>query len=435
MTSPSLVTPNNTKDSIFRYQKELKGMDYCKIFDSRSKDAQIVNLVSWEEPRPLSWLSDDFLDFCHEQELTTPETFTLNQLTRTLPSVLGKRFVPNGERIIKQKGTRDKYLNTYKTFKYEHEALPLDDTFHAFFKVFIKNEAERHILFQYIAHMVQKPEERPSWHIMMPSDAGTGKGFLNNDILTPLILNAYLVRKFADLMGKFAPMLETGVLVWLDDCKVKSYDTQTELKSILSEERQLTEAKFGASKMINCYSRMILASNEAIPLFLDEQERRWAVFERLTYCDGMSPIEGKQHRIENYIRPLSNWLKRAGAMEAVHKFFSGYSLEGFDCKSVPYTESFLSLVENSKRIEQIMIEDWLDTFSGVCEWFTFAEAQKVFENSSTPCPSPQLLRNILDDCGYRQKRFQNSNKHMGTLWFSKTQSEENIISLYKTASF
>lgn len=421
--------------SIKHYQQTLKGMDYYKVFDSRSKDAQLVQIKSWDEPRPMSWAMDDYFDHCHENSLEVAEEISPTVLCRTLPSVLGKRFVPNGGKIIAEKGTRDKYLNVYKQFTPEHEPLPLDDTFHAFFKVFIKNDAERHILFQYIAHMIQRPEERPSWHIMLPSDTGTGKGFLNNDILHPIVLNTFLVRKFSDVMGKFAPMLETGVLVWLDDCKVRSYDTSVELKSILTEERQLTEAKFGAAKMVNCYSRMILASNEAIPLFIDDQERRWCVFERLTYCDGLNPLEGKEHRIKNYIRPLSDWLKKAGAIEAVYNFFATYSLEGFDCKSVPYTDAFKALVENSKRQEQIMVEDWISNFPDTCKWFTFAEAQNVFNNTSTNCPAPQLLRQILGDCGYRSERFQGAHKHMGTLWFPKTMSKAELIEIYKPQSF
>lgn len=424
-----------TPTSIIKYQQDLKSKNYFKLYDARSPNVQIVNLATWEEPRPASWISDDFISYCHDIKEDVPENFTLPQLAAYLPIILGKRFVPNGGQIIRQEGTRDNYLNTFQTFKKRHPPLPLDNSFHAFFKVFIKNDDERQILFQYIAHMIQKPEERPSWHIMMPSDAGTGKGFLNNNILTPLILNTFLVRKFADLMGKFAPMLETGVLVWLDDCKTKSYDTQTELKSILSEERQLTEPKFGAAKMVNCYSRMILASNEAIPLFIDEQERRWAVFSRLTFCNNLSAIEGKQHRIEHYIRPLSKWLKCDGAMEAVYKFFSEYSLEGFDCKSVPYTDAFKALVENSKRVEQIILEEWIASFPDGCKWFKFEEAQRLFENSRTTCPQPQLLKHLLDNCGYRHHRFQNAQSHIGSLWFPKEMSLDFVTKNYQLPSF
>lgn len=422
--------------SIKQYQQALKDMDYYKVFSANSKDAQLVNLAAWEEKTSLSWALDDFFTYCHDSKLPVPtEDIEPMILCRKLTSVLGKRFSPLGGKVITLEGTRNKYANVYKQFKPKHEPLPLDDTFHAFFKVFIKNDAERHILFQYIAHMVQHPEERPSWHIMLPSDTGVGKGFFFNDILRPLIPNNYLVKKFSELMKQFAPMLETGILVWLDDCKVKSYDTSVELKSILTEESQLTESKYGAAKMVDCYCRMILASNERIPLFVDISERRWCIFERLTYCNGLDPIAGKKHRIKHYIRPLSNWLEKDGAIEAVYNFFATYSLEGFDHKDVPCTESFLALVEDSKRLEHTMLEEWIEGFPEHCTWFKFSEAQDIFSNSKTACPQPQLLKDILSDCGYRAKRFQGAHKEMGTLWFPSSWSDAEMIKNYKPPTF
>ncbi|GAB2872169.1 hypothetical protein GCM10027277_46780 [Pseudoduganella ginsengisoli] len=425
-----------THDSIVRYRTELKSKGYCKLFNKNSDRAQFVNPRTYDNPRPAAWAGEDFLNYCHENDLEVPGNYELSDLVRGLDIIIGKVFDPKDKRkIVPLPGTRDFQLNVYRPFIAEKDPIALDDTFHAFFKALIKNEKERKILFQYIAHMVQRPWERPSWHIMLPSDSGTGKGFLLNDILNKIIPNNWIVGDFKSLKTKFSAKLETGILVWLDDPDDANPKTQKGLKTILSEERQLAEEKYGTERMVNCYARMILASNEAIPLHIDDQERRWCVFEKLTYCNNLSAIDGKQHRIDNYIRPLSNWLMVPGAIEAVHKFFNEYPLDDFDHKKVPITASYLALVEQSKSTEQVMLEEWIETLPADKKYFRFEEAQKVFEHTQTPCPRPQTLKTLLEICGFQSYRFKNKHAHMGSLWFPLGMTKEQVIHCYEAPSF
>ncbi|MCP6357354.1 DUF5906 domain-containing protein, partial [Klebsiella pneumoniae] len=106
------------------------------------------------------------------------------------------------------------------------------------------------------------------------SATGTGKGFLFDQVLSPLLCGqASLLSSYDKLTGQFSTVIANNLLVFLDDCRSSSKSLHTRLKSLLTERRQQIEEKQEQARMVSTYTRFILASNERRPIRFSPNER------------------------------------------------------------------------------------------------------------------------------------------------------------------
>jgi hypothetical protein len=249
--------------------------------------------------------------------------------------------------------------------------------------------------------MFQFPEVRPSWHPMILSATGTGKGFLLEAILTPLLCGqTRIVKKYAELTGRFANVMEGTILVQLDDCKSRRDDVQTQLKSLMSEERVMVEQKHQAAGMVKTYTRFFLASNEEVPLDIDESDRRWWVPKRLEYSDGLTGDDGRKDR-KKLIQKVANWLKNDGALEAVLQYFMTYPLTDFDPKTPPMTETLREQIAKSVTIEESFALDLL--LDHPTKVVKSQELSKAFIDAGMSRPGNVEIGRLFAHCEYRQE--------------------------------
>lgn len=243
-TSPPKYTAAEL-ETISAYQAVLVEGRYYELFNAASA---FPRLISGEvtEPLPLSFLGKDFKDWCSEVGRTYPtKPPAYSFLAHSLQAVTGTMFLPNGPALVRPtKRSRHRYVNTYRAFEPVHRAIRLSHDFLALLACLFPDPVERHTFVQYCAHMLRFPQVRPSWHPMLLSETGTGKGFIFNDILSPLLCKqTVLVKRYNELTGRFANAMQGTILVQLDDCKTKRDDVQTQLKSLMTEERILLEEK------------------------------------------------------------------------------------------------------------------------------------------------------------------------------------------------
>ncbi|MFC3459714.1 primase-helicase family protein [Massilia haematophila] len=385
------------------YQAALEVGRYFKFHNAASPVTRLISGDDPTQPLPLSFLVDDFVDFCREQGRRPPRKLpSVGYLAYNLQTVTGTIFKPKGTPLVRAKQSRHRYVNTFKAFEPARPALPLSRHFHALMEGMFPDAVERHTFQQYVAHMMQCPEIRPSWHPMLLSETGTGKGFLFESILTPLLCGqTSLLKKYSELTGRFANVMRDCILIQLDDCKSKRADVQTQLKSLMSEERVLLEQKNQAAGMVVTYARFFLASNEEVPLEIDDTERRWWIPKRLGYSNGLTGDDGRKQRKREVIQPLADWLKLDGALEAVHAYFMAYDLEHFDAKTPPMTATLHEQIAKSVTVEQSFALDFLaDHQTKVVK---SEELSKAFLEASLTKPGYQLISQLFADAGYRSE--------------------------------
>lgn len=416
------------RETIEAYQTVLSAGRYFKLFNAASGFPRLISGDN-TEPLPLSFLTADFADFCKENGRRLPAKMpTETYLAFPLKTVTGTRFQPNGPDLIRRPRSRHRYVNTYQSFVPQAAAVELSPLFTDFIACLFPDAQERHTFLQYCAHMIQFPEVRPSWHVMLLSETGTGKGFMFARILSPLLCHqTALLKKYAELLGRFANAMDGTILVQLDDCKSKREDVQAQMKSLMTEESVLLEEKGLAAGMVATYTRFFLASNEEVPLDLDDTERRWWIPKRLGYSNGLIGKDGRDDR-QKLIKRLTKWLATPGALEAVHSFLATYSLADFDVKSCPMTETLQEQIRKSVTVEQSFALDFLSCHE--MKVLKSQELSKAFTDSGMSKPSNQAIGKLLEQCEYRQD-YLTASGSKARWWFPTSMTKHEAEAILK----
>lgn len=373
---------------IKEYVNKLKNRGFCVLNDSSNNYTRLFNRYE-DEALPMSWLHGDFNRYLSRSRKSC-RLPTVNYLTLRLEHIIGKKFVPNAGEFFTSPVSECTYANTYRAYVPKSDSKELSPFFTEFFERLIPNEDDCDLVLQWLSHIFQFPEQRPSWHLMMPSDTGVGKGFLVEEILQPLLHHTAVISSFGKLTGRFSTLLEDKLVLLLDDCKARSESQQIELKSLLSERRAYIEHKGKDAGMVNTYTRMILASNELKPLDLEENERRWFVTEKLVHKE--SPEE-----TQSFIKDLLTWLNLPGSLDAVHNFFMSYDIANFNHKQVRKTQALFDIVHQSKSLHA----DILDNFIADHRVFKNDEWMRAYDDESVP--RPKNITELLSNAGYINK--------------------------------
>jgi hypothetical protein len=406
---------------VAKYVRDLERRGFCTIDDMSANQTRLLNRFDGRK-LPFSFFRNDFRTYLRRNSLACefPEP---GYLAACLPHVVGTIFKPGAGAFFTDPLTGVTFANGYRAYDPTHEHAEVSPLFLDFIASMFPKEDECHVFNQYIAHAIQLPQERPSWHVMIPSDTGTGKGFLLQEVLDPLLLHTSVISSFDRLTGQFSAVLENNLLVLLDDCKARSDATQTKLKSILSEERQFVEHKNLQGGMVKTYTRMILASNEHKPLHIDASERRWWVASRVEHRVDRADT---QKRIER----LAAWLKEPGALCAVYNFYRTYDLTGFNAKSVPPSHGLEDLIALSRD----PYADFMAEYTADHPVFTYVELVSAISNASLSKPNDRYLGHLIGEAGFHKKRpFVGGTQT--TLYLRKTMPVEQAVALYKPASF
>lgn len=436
MTTPnlSLVTPDTPaptqpsptdRITLAAYVENLKSRGFCKLDDSTSNQTKLYNRIS-QESLYACFLENDFDRWCYSNKKSVSYPGS-RYIMRTLKHVVGHKFDPRGKEYSTDPTTHLNYVNTYRHYKPTSTGVtvvsPLWDEF---WERFIANPLQRHQALQWIGHIFQKPWERPSWHLMWPSVPGMGKGYLLERILHPLLIHTEIANSYGKVMDRFSTMLETALIVLLDDCKTTSDTTQTKLKSILSEERQHVERKMHQGAMVYSYTRFILASNEARPLYLDSDERRWLVFDRLVH-------RVDRTETQEFITRFDKWLQSPGALDAVYQWFMAYDIENFNHKNPPESDALKEMVAMSVNVHEEFTANYIKDHAV----FTRKELLTAFDEDGLSKPKDAHLPNIMLALGYTKAQYQIDGKR-ATYYFpigwAREQVEQKVQGVCNTSA-
>jgi Family of unknown function (DUF5906) len=419
MTTPS-QSPEASKAPTAAYVRDLEKRGFCAIDDMSANQTRLLNRFDGRK-LPMSFLRGDFHTYKRGKDIQG-ELPSVEFVAACLPHVVGTKFLPGAGPLYTDPTTRMTFANTYRAYQATHDHARISPLFTEFFERMLCDD-ERHIVLQYLSHIIQRPYERPSWHIMIPSDTGTGKGFLLQEILHPLLLHTSVISSFGKLTGQFSSVLEDNLLVLLDDCKARSDATQTQLKSILSEERQYVERKTLQGGMVTTYTRMILASNERKPLHLDKSERRWFVTSRVEHRESRGETQ-------DFIAKVAAWLKEPGSLCAVYNFFWNYDLTGFNPKAVPASRGLQDIIALSRD----PYADFVAEYTADHRVFTYGELASAFTDASMSKPNDRYLGHLIVEAGFHRKRTMIAGTQV-SIYFPQDMPLEQARTLYPAPNF
>lgn len=130
-------------------------------------------------------------------------------------------------------------------------------------------------LLHYIAHMLQRPGDKPGVMIVFLGPQGTGKGMFFNLLQAIWGRTTLRVSSVVQIVGQFNAALERAYVVCMDEALFKGDKQSTEkLKSIITEPLLHVEQKYQPSHTIKSVHRFFAVSNNAHFANIDPDDRR-----------------------------------------------------------------------------------------------------------------------------------------------------------------
>lgn len=144
---------------------------------------------------------------------------------------------------------------------------------------------------QWLAHIVQKPEQKATLVPVLIGDQGNGKGLVTEGVMAKILgpfFNKIMTAQ--TLKERFNEEQSKKFLTFIDEATWRGDKVEDGiLKSLTGSADMTVEAKFGARYRLNNYSRYIIASNNPEAVAIERSNRRYLVFVvNPEYCNRLS---------------------------------------------------------------------------------------------------------------------------------------------------
>lgn len=201
-------------------------------------------------------------------------------------------------------------------------------------------------LMGWLAHMIQKPEEKPSVAVVLKSVEGTGKGTLFKPLKTILGPLAVQVNGVEQITGKFNSLVANKLIVFGDEVELTNRRASNRLKGLISEPSATVELKGIDAQQVPNYARFIFAGNGENMILAGTRERRYLVLEPSAHLA----------QDKDYFDGLHRWAGGTGP-QALLYLLSHWDISGFDPRRAPVTYALIEeKLGNLKLIDAYLLE-------------------------------------------------------------------------------
>jgi hypothetical protein len=183
-------------------------------------------------------------------------------------------------------------------------------------------------LMGYLAHMVQKPEDKPGVMIVLLGKQGTGKGMFFRLLRAIWPRTTLLVTDIEQVIGRFNASIERHYAVCMDEA-IFAGDRRAldRLKSLISEPQVTIEQKYQPTRSIESIHRFFAASNHDHFAHVEKDDRRF-VFLRVSDVHQQDSI---------YFSQLNAALNDSVTVGAFLNHLLGIDLASFEVRKKPDT--------------------------------------------------------------------------------------------------
>ena len=266
-------------------------------------------------------------------------------------------------------------------------------------------EDSAHII-QWLAHRVQRPEEKINHALLLGGGQGIGK-----DTLLAPVKRAVGPSNFQEVspkqaMGRFNGFLKAVILRISEAHDLGEYDRYAfydHLKSYTAappDEMRVDEKNLREYVIVNCCGVIITTNHKSDGLYLPADDRRtYVAWSELTKADFA----------KEYWNDLWSWYDKGG-FGHVAAYLLQHDLSEFDAKAPPkQTETFLAIVDVGQAPEQAELADVLDKLNNpeavtlndiVAEVGSASEFGEWLDDRK----NRRAIPHRLEDCGYVRVR-------------------------------
>ena len=248
-------------------------------------------------------------------------------------------------------GRKNEYIiNRWRGFQYpQGEAPPVDPEIEAeveFVKAHIKdiicggNDADYDYLCKWIAHMFQRPDEKPGTAVFAHSDAhGTGKSIIFEKLI-PNMLGVGITSVFTNkeqIAEKFNSWLFESLYVVFSE---QSFYEHTEnIKSWITEEYHNRRGMGIDSQPDRSFARFIICTNNASAFRFEKTERR------------MFTPNVSESRLGDdfYFSRLAKAVNSVSVIDRMARFFCSIDIKGWNSYNLPKSQKKQELISIEKH--------------------------------------------------------------------------------------
>lgn len=131
-------------------------------------------------------------------------------------------------------------------------------------------------LLNFMAHMLQRPEQKPRVMLVLMGGQGTGKGTFCRLLQSIWSRTTLVTNQIADVAGSFNGVLERKFVIWLDEALFAGdYKATDALKSLITEPTISLHAKYQEPRNIFSCHRFFAATNASHFARTDADDRRF----------------------------------------------------------------------------------------------------------------------------------------------------------------
>ena len=195
------------------------------------------------------------------------------------------------------------------------------------------NEEHYNWVIDWLAHLIQKPYQKPGTAIVLRGEMGTGKGFFANAVGKLFGQHYIPILHGGQLTSRFNSHLADKVLVFVDESgwSQDKYGAGI-IRGMITEPYIAIEMKGKDVITMENYGHFIIAANSewAVPTSMQD-ERRWAVFD-----------VGSEHKGDKkYFAAISKQLENGG-YESLLYFLQHHKYDEITARTIPQTEALMA---------------------------------------------------------------------------------------------
>jgi hypothetical protein len=252
-------------------------------------------------------------------EYVTKEFFTEWLQDENRRSYKEVKFVPKFE-------DNPEIFNSFKGFNFQHTIKEFDEDdeemnevnrlFAEHLSLLCNHDKKAcEYLFNYIAHLIQKPYEKPATAIILKSKQGFGKDTLI-DIIEKLIGRSYMLRtaEMDDIFGTYNVGIRDKLVLQLNEVEGKDgFSNKEKIKNIITEEKTIIREKYISQYDQTNYLRLFILSNNLNPIEISHDDRRFCVLKAhhkkpgKEYFDALHAMKDNERQMELLYNYIMNW--------------------------------------------------------------------------------------------------------------------------------
>ena len=281
------------------------------------------------------------------------------------------------------------------------------EPFREFIGRLVANDEDYEWLMCWMAHMIQKPEERPSVHPLFRTEHGIGKNVLVEQVLNKLLAGHTATTSLREIGNAHSETVANNLLVFVDESKAKGLKEYLKLKSVLASKEAMINPKYVRPFKQTLYSRFMFADNtEGRAFSIEQDDRRIYIMEYVVH-------ERDKAETQAFIEDFLGWW--SANYDTAYQYLYEYDISNWNPYVCPLTdakkdylgmctdqyEDLISKYRNETDRMTITQESW-NRFIGYQGYSLETSEQLLW--TALHLNKDAYFKRKLEDVGFREER-------------------------------